>query len=199
MRNLLLISMTLLCITLSWGCKKKPATTWEDLPYYPMDEEFKSYFAPALQGSWWVYYDSAQNIYDTVRIERFGRLAGVLDNDDPIEGYRYEGYDITYSSTIGKTYRTILEVSRTGDRYFMKLFFPGLGNTTVEKTNNNYFYCNKIDSAIVNGIVYRDILEINWGAFDPFWVAKDIGVIYKEKITYPYEKFVLIDYYIFTQ
>jgi hypothetical protein len=196
MRNLLLISMTLLCITLSWGCKKKPATTWEDLPYYPMDEEFKSYFAPAQPGSWWVYYDSAQNIYDTVRIEQVTGISGKIDNEDPLEGYRYDGFAISYSSSEGIPYSINIDVKRGGTGYIMRLNYPGLGSHTVVKEDNNYAYCNKLDSVVVNGITYRDVLEINWGAFEPLWFAKNIGVIYKEKRAYSYGKFSLIDSYI---
>lgn len=167
------------------ACKKEPPR-----PYYPMDETFRSYFAPGRKGSEYVYIDTVHNEYDTVRCMGKEKNLGVYEL-----GYDSENYELYYQCSL--TYKFIISLetfmgydSAGGDQLkcafsMSPLFLRNLyteyiwGKGFVYDTFGSVTH---LDSVSLGGKEYKDILDIK-GGMEDYWrimVARNIGIIYMD-------------------
>lgn len=210
MKKMILMSIALMLVLVA--CKEEPQPTLNEIyasyDKYFMDPDFKDYFTPAGEGSWFIYYDSLTNIFDTVQITEVETpLYSGFDAT-----YLSESYSVAYSGTfmdfgIG-AYTT--PPGPTGSTnpgevaYSMNIRFgsetgPSVyyGETTgfsiVDWDDHTY-----IDSVVIAGQTFYDIIECksSYGVFKTVWFAKGIGPIRRVRKSDYTRDLRLIDYHI---
>lgn len=176
MKNILFYISILCCVQSCYSPEDWPG---EDLPHYEMDEEFKAYFRPANEGSTYIYLDTINGYLDTTTITLIQGNLGVKGSD-----FTGEGYDIYHECTKTPDYRGKL---RTTSEYSYYRHIYQLGQSASFNNQNgeiapNFGSVEKVDSILINGMTYYDVIMINIDdqAYNRFWFAKNIGVIFKE-------------------
>lgn len=198
------------------ACKEKedPTPWYMEVPAYYMDEDFKAYFAPAGEGSWYVYYDSLRGMYDTLTITSVSKSLGTYAGGMDMEfDYISENYGVSYTSTYkespssptldwGLSCRTVppkpifdYEVA-----YCMSIT-GGLPSICASESKGfnltDYAEVSFVDSVVLQGRVYYDVLKCDQdGLFSPIWFAKGIGPIRRVHSSAYTKDFQLLDYHI---
>lgn len=207
------------------SCKPDPEPEtrqeiFDRVPKYFMSEDFKSYFAPAGEGSWYVYYDSLRGLYDTLTITEVGYPLGYLWSDPEIT-HISENYSISYSSTYtadeesgyyldwglscsttpsGNSYLNPDELMfsvyiQNDNNSSLRIHYGVESGYSITDYDQKISYVSEIE---VQGIIYKDVLKIEQedGLFYPMWFAKGIGPIRRVHSAAWTKDFQLIDYHL---
>lgn len=175
MKNILFF-LVVLCFVQS--CYDPEEWPGEDLPHYEMDEEFRDYFRPANEGSTYIYLDTLNGYLDTMTIVSVGDNIGTNVND-----FTGEGYNITYECTRTNDFRVQL---RTYPEYSSYRHIYSFGSSGSFNNKDGEMGPNaaleKKDSVVINGTPYYDVLMLNTQdqSYKRIWIAKGIGIIFKE-------------------
>lgn len=175
MKNILFF-LVVLCFVQS--CYDPEEWSGEDLPHYEMDEEFRDYFRPANEGSTYIYLDTLNGYLDTMTIVSIGDNIGANVNDFTGEGYNIT-YECTRTSNFWARLRTYPEYS-----YYRHIYpFSSGGSFTNEDGKiGPEIAVARQDSVLIQGTTYYDVLMLNTGDqfYEEIWIAKGIGIIFKE-------------------
>lgn len=175
MKNILFYISILCCVQSCYSPEEWPG---EDLPHYEMDEEFKAYFRPVNEGSTYIYLDTINGYIDTTTITRIQEKIGTVG-----DAFTGEGYDIYHECTKTTDYRVRL---RTIPDYSSHEHLYQLGAGIQINNKDGEIgplpIIEKKDSIIIQGTPYYDVLVLNTGSlwYERIWIAKDIGIIFKE-------------------
>lgn len=172
-----------LIIVASFGCRK----TTPEIPYYPMNTNFKNNFLQGWQGSYWIYTDSLGTYFDTVTLVLVGKGIGPTITSG--SNYTSESYTTHYQATNCVDYFTELmtySVDKGSDKVAYSFTFGHNSGQDFYITLRDGIYSpanilQTLDSITILGKSYYNVIRLRGGS-EYFEVIIDpkIGIVYKE-------------------
>lgn len=188
------------------SCDRTPAVKptdppFDQVPFYPMHEDFLTWFAVPDSGSWYIYQDSASGVYDTTIVPKKMNIGGQVSlwggAISPI--YKSEDYWTFYDCQLSHDFS--LRISAKEDKfYFEVLYTSGASHSFWMDTTENYSTLDWIDfydSVEIAGKTYRDVIALSDHGlhYDRLWFARSVGIVLKESKHGAWDStFYLIEY-----
>lgn len=152
---------------------------YRNCPEHYFSPEFKSY-ATFNDGSWWVYNDTSRNVTDSINL-----LSQEINYKEDCD-YHGEPQEIltqSFYSSFFDPYTYFRECYADNpvcyDHYLLGFFRDDL----EIGESNGFLYEAKLDSLLVNGNWYKEIMVFSIGENFRFYWAKGVGLVKK---TFPY-------------
>ena len=196
MKSLYFIALGFTLLICLGGCKKKDSGyTWgdewnEDAVYYSIDTNFSNIFSPGNKDSYWIFYDSTRQIYDTfVNIGTANYFAGTSGAD-----YYYNGREQRFFTNSGFDFMYVTGLRNGGNPHFINFFDRKIGGGVTIYRYSDGSYGRKgsqpdseekdkiLNEFVIDGTTYHNVVQFKDVCIQipEIIFASNIGIIYME-------------------